>query len=102
MKSSARDLQHATETPQRVAALVESIKTLEGGGFPVRRPFPIRDLSQMDPFLLLAGLPLREPVARYGPFVMNTEEEIRQALGDYREGRMGRIPVQPAIVRGSR
>lgn len=41
--------------------------------------------------LLLAGLPLREPVARYGPFVMNTEAEIRQALADYREGRMGRI-----------
>jgi redox-sensitive bicupin YhaK (pirin superfamily) len=41
--------------------------------------------------LLLAGAPLREPVARYGPFVMNTEREILQAFQDYRSGRMGEI-----------
>ncbi len=41
--------------------------------------------------LLIAGVPLREPVARYGPFVMNTEAEIRQAFEDYRSGRLGRI-----------
>ncbi len=37
-------------------------------------------------FLLIAGLPLREPIARYGPFAMNTPEEIRQALADLRNG----------------
>jgi redox-sensitive bicupin YhaK (pirin superfamily) len=40
--------------------------------------------------LLVAGLPLREPVARYGPFVMNTREEIVQAVEDFRGGRLGR------------
>jgi redox-sensitive bicupin YhaK (pirin superfamily) len=41
--------------------------------------------------LLLGGVPLREPVARYGPFVMNTDLEIRQAFVDYRFGKMGQI-----------
>jgi quercetin 2,3-dioxygenase len=41
--------------------------------------------------LLLAGVPLREPVAWYGPFVMNTADEIRQAIVDYQEGRLGQI-----------
>ena len=41
--------------------------------------------------LLIAGVPLNEPVARYGPFVMNTEREIRQAFEDYVRGRMGAI-----------
>jgi redox-sensitive bicupin YhaK (pirin superfamily) len=38
-------------------------------------------------FLLLGARPLGEPMARYGPFVMNNEEQIRQAFQDYREGR---------------
>jgi quercetin 2,3-dioxygenase len=41
--------------------------------------------------LLLAGVPLEEPVARYGPFVMNSEDEIVQAVRDYQTGRMGEI-----------
>jgi redox-sensitive bicupin YhaK (pirin superfamily) len=41
--------------------------------------------------LLIGGLPLGELVARYGPFVMNTQDEIYQAIEDYRAGRMGRI-----------
>jgi redox-sensitive bicupin YhaK (pirin superfamily) len=43
--------------------------------------------------LLLGGTPLREPIARYGPFVMNTREEIVQAVTDYQAGRMGTVPV---------
>jgi quercetin 2,3-dioxygenase len=39
--------------------------------------------------LLIAGRPLHEPVARGGPFVMNTQAEIRQAYQDYQEGRLG-------------
>jgi quercetin 2,3-dioxygenase len=41
--------------------------------------------------LLIAGLPLNEPVVRYGPFVMNTREEIHQAIEDYQLGKMGAI-----------
>jgi redox-sensitive bicupin YhaK (pirin superfamily) len=41
--------------------------------------------------LLLAGVPLKEPIAQYGPFVMNTSEEIHQAVEDYRSGKMGKI-----------
>ncbi len=39
-------------------------------------------------FLLLAARPLGEPVVQYGPFVMNTREEIEQALADYRDGKL--------------
>jgi hypothetical protein len=41
--------------------------------------------------LLIGGLPLREPVVRYGPFVMNTPREIEQAITDFQNGRMGAI-----------
>jgi len=41
--------------------------------------------------LLIGGVPLREPVARYGPFVMNTRSEILQAIDDYQRGRFGAI-----------
>ena len=46
--------------------------------------------------LLLGGSPIREQVSWYGPFVMNTHDEIVQAVEDYRAGRMGRIPAKPA------
>jgi redox-sensitive bicupin YhaK (pirin superfamily) len=41
--------------------------------------------------LLMAGRPIREPVARYGPFVMNSEAEVHEAMEDYKAGRMGKI-----------
>jgi redox-sensitive bicupin YhaK (pirin superfamily) len=47
----------------------------------------VKTLDQEARFLLVSGLPLREPIARYGPFVMNTREEIEETLLELREGR---------------
>ena len=57
----------------------------EPGGLTITATTPLQAL-------LLTGRPLGEPIARYGPFVMNTEAEIHQAFEDYRAGRMGFIP----------
>jgi len=51
----------------------------------------VADNGETTDFLLLAGRPINEPLARYGPFVMNTQDEIHQAIADYRAGRMGNI-----------
>jgi redox-sensitive bicupin YhaK (pirin superfamily) len=37
--------------------------------------------------IMIAGKPLNEPIVQYGPFVMNTQEEIHQAMDDFRNGR---------------
>ena len=51
----------------------------------------LTSISKKGSYLVLAGEPLNEPVARYGPFVTNTEGEIKQAMIDYQDGRMGSL-----------
>ncbi|WAL63562.1 pirin family protein [Amycolatopsis cynarae] len=55
-----------------------------------RQPVAEPDLE----VLLLGGLPIREPVVQYGPFVMNTREEVVKAFEDYQAGRFGVIPAE--------
>lgn len=66
-----------------------------GDGNALRMSVPA-DAENGAQLLLLAGKPLDEPVARTGPFVMNTTEELYQAMRDFRAGRMGRIAGEVA------
>ncbi|WP_345794417.1 pirin family protein [Thauera sp. JM12B12] len=71
---------------------------VEGGGVPARNMAILANAADSDGVrleataetraLLIAGRPLGEPIAQYGPFVMNTEQEIYQAVADYRAGRL--------------
>jgi len=49
------------------------------------------DCAQDATALLLCGVPIDEPIVRYGPFVMNSPQEIRQAIVDYQSGKMGHL-----------
>ena len=52
------------------------------------------DLTSISPdgsYLILSGEPLNEPIARHGPFVANTEGDIKLAMLDYQNGKMGRL-----------
>jgi len=68
-----------TEIPADTVALLG-----EGAGLALEATAPVS-------LMLLAGEPLREPIAHYGPFVMNTQEEIQQTIQDYRLGRLGHL-----------
>jgi redox-sensitive bicupin YhaK (pirin superfamily) len=66
-----------------------------GSGDSVRLTAPVETAR----VLLLGGVPLREPVARYGPFVMNTRDELVEAFHDFESGRMGEITRTAEVQR---
>ena len=51
----------------------------------------LNSISSNGSYLVLAGEPLNEPVVRHGPFVTNTEGEMKQAMLDYQNGKMGQL-----------
>lgn len=66
--------------PEQRMAILEN--TLQADGVVI-------ESSAAAQFILVSGKPLNEPIAQYGPFVMNSQQEIYQALADFRDGRLG-------------
>ncbi|MFZ0663619.1 MAG: pirin family protein [Acidobacteriaceae bacterium] len=81
------------ETPLEGEARIAVLDS-EGGGVTV-------DGAEDSTLLVLSGEPINEPVASYGPFVMNTQEQLAQAVKDYREGKMGGLAVQAHAPSGA-
>ncbi|KUL39776.1 pirin family protein [Actinoplanes awajinensis] len=84
------------------------VYALSGDGFvgPDLRPITLGQLATYGPgdairveakteldLFIMGGRPIREPVAQYGPFVMNTQAELKQAFEDFQKGRLGTIPA---------
>lgn len=78
-------------------------KDTEGGDALTLRAADSQPLASQNGWdvLILGGLPIREPIARYGPFVMNSRDEIIQAFEDFQAGRMGTVPAEKIPHRSS-
>lgn len=103
LQPGARHTQPAPRDHNVFAYVVEG--ALETGGRRVRKgqmavfgPGDAVELGSDEAaeVLLLGGRPLGEPVARYGPFVMNSRQELQEAFDDFRAGGMGSIPAEIA------
>ena len=66
------------------------LKAHQGGVLGAGDTVSVRAGADGARFLVLAARPLKEPVVQYGPFVMNTREEIEQAIRDYQSGELTR------------
>jgi redox-sensitive bicupin YhaK (pirin superfamily) len=70
----------------------EAVRSAEVGLFDRAGTRIVVDADEDATALLLGGAPIEEPIVGHGPFVMNTQGEIRQAMLDYQQGRMGHLP----------
>jgi hypothetical protein len=103
LKPGARHVQPAASDHNVFAYVVTGAATVGGralrkGQMAIFGPGDAVELGADEPteLLLLGGKPLGEPVARYGPFVMTTREEVMEAIEDFRAGRMGAISAEIA------
>ncbi len=79
---------------KRVAVKSGQLVTFSGGDYVTLFGSKGENLE----FLLLSGEPINEPVVQYGPFVMNTRDEIKQAFEDYESGKLGTVPAKEVDV----
>ena len=99
LPAGARFEQHLPATHNAFVYVYRGTASIAGQSVPAQRMALLANDGQADgvaieassdaKLLLIAGQPLNEPIAQYGPFVMNTQQEIYQAINDYRAGRLG-------------
>ena len=65
---------------RKLEGIAAGIETSDGAGVTLKPDKPSR-------LILVSGKPLEEPIVQYGPFVMNTKEQVMQAFVDFQEGR---------------
>ncbi|GAA4417172.1 quercetin 2,3-dioxygenase [Advenella faeciporci] len=99
MPAGSRFVQPLPATHNAFVYVYRGEVSIEGKAVPVQRMAILENQAQADGVviqasadarvLLISGQPLNEPIAQYGPFVMNTQEELYQALQDFRDGNFG-------------